>query len=55
MHPVEVREILDTALKNEQLKSMDIVEFNPSIGNVEVSTQSIKDVFKDLTTSKLFV
>jgi len=52
---MEVREILDTTLKNEQLKSMDIVEFNPSIGNVEASTQSIKDVFKDLTTSKLYV
>jgi hypothetical protein len=29
MHPLEVREILDSTLKNEQLRSLDIVEFNP--------------------------
>jgi len=30
---MEVREILETTLKNEQLRSLDIVEFNPLIGD----------------------
>jgi arginase family enzyme len=53
MHPLEVREILDAALKHEQLKSLDIVEFNPHVGDVESSTKAIKEVFKDLVTNKI--
>ena len=53
MHPLEVREILEATLKHDQLKSIDIVEFNPQVGDVEGSTKAIKEVFKDLKTNKI--
>jgi len=47
MHPEEVREIIDASLKNKQLRSLDVVEFNPALGDPEHSTIAIKGVFRD--------
>ena len=52
MHPEEVREIIDASLQHKQLKSLDVVEFNPQLGDAEHSTIAIKGVFRDFFENK---
>jgi arginase family enzyme len=47
LHPWEVREIIAESLTFDQLKSLDVVEFNPMLGNAEKSLYHIKETFKD--------
>ena len=55
MHPEEVREIIDASLQHKQLKSLDVVEFNPQLGDAEHSTIAIKGVFRDFFVNKMSV
>lgn len=55
MHPEEVRGIIDAALQHNQLKSLDVVEFNPQLGDPEHSTNGIKAVFRDFFPNKMSV
>ncbi len=52
MHPEEVRSIIDTCLLSKQLKSLDVVEFNPHLGDAAHSEKHIKEVFRDFFPAK---
>lgn len=43
--PKEVREIISEALIQDNLVSLDVVEFNPRLGNPVDSMKSVKEVF----------
>lgn len=47
MHPGEVRAIINAALERDQLKSLDVVEFNPHLGDPVESAKYVREVFKD--------
>jgi arginase len=47
MHPHEVREIIVDALCDDQLKSLDVVEFNPELGDPLQSAHHVREVFRD--------
>ena len=47
LEPEEVREIITTALNKNSLVSLDVVEFNKSLGNPENSLLAVKRVFED--------
>jgi arginase family enzyme len=42
----EVREIIKTALDENKLVSLDVVEFNKHLGNPDFSIKAVKDVFE---------
>jgi len=44
--PLDVRKIIKTALKKDKLVGLDVVEFNPELGNFEKSMQTMKNIFK---------
>ena len=43
----EVMEIIGSALIDDKLVSLDVVEFNTALGDPEKSLKSVKDVFED--------
>ena len=47
MHPHEVREIIMDSMVEDQLKSLDVVEFNPELGDPTKSAHHVREVFKD--------
>ena len=47
MHPEEVRVIIEEALVDDKLKSLDVVEFNPSLGDPVHSMKGVKEVFRE--------
>ena len=47
MHPWEVREIIAESLVEDQLKSLDVVEFNPELGDPARSAHHVREVFRD--------
>lgn len=44
--PQEVRSIISEALEQDSLVSLDVVEFNPQLGNPVDSMKSVKEVFQ---------
>ena len=47
LHPEQVRNIIEETLATNQLKSMDVVEFNPQIGDPSHSIKNLRRVFRD--------
>lgn len=47
LHPEQVRNIIEETLAANQLKSMDVVEFNPQIGDSSHSIKNLRRVFRD--------
>lgn len=47
MSPYEVREIIQDSLVEDQLKSLDVVEFNPMLGDPIKSAYHVREVFRD--------
>jgi arginase len=47
LHPEQVRNIIEETLEDNQLKSMDVVEFNPMIGDPNHSIKNLRRVFRD--------
>jgi len=45
--PAEVREIIGDSLVMDQLKSLDVVEFNQELGDPEVSAHHVRETFRD--------
>lgn len=45
--PEEVRSIMVESLRQNQLKSLDIVEFNPKLGDPVKSAYHIRETFRD--------
>ena len=46
LHPQEARDIIESALEIDTLKSLDVVEFNPILGDPEHSIKAIQEVFR---------
>lgn len=42
-----MRNIIEEALVLDQLKSLDVVEFNPKLGNPVHSAKNLRKVFRD--------
>ncbi len=47
LHPHEVREIIAESLRVDQLKSLDVVEFNPALGDPVKSIKHVRETFRD--------
>ena len=47
LHPWEVRDIIADSLVNDQLKSLDVVEFNQDLGDPVKSAHHVREVFRD--------
>lgn len=47
LHPHEVRSIIAEALRVDQLKSLDVVEFNPALGDPKHSIKHVRETFRD--------
>ena len=47
MKPEHIKAIIETALVEERLMALDILEFNPKIGNDLKSLKAIRDIFGD--------
>jgi arginase len=43
--PLEVRSIIEESLVQDSLVSLDVVEFNPALGNPIESMKSVQEVF----------
>ena len=52
LHPDEVRSIIIESLRQQQLKSLDVVEFNPQLGDPDISAKHIRETFKDFFPSE---
>lgn len=52
LHPEEVRSIIIESLTQDQLKSLDIVEFNPALGDPIKSAYHIRETFRDFFPSE---
>ena len=51
LEPEEVRDIITAALDENQLVSLDVVEFNTDLGDPENSLLAVQRVFEDKTSS----
>lgn len=47
LHPEEVREIIAESLVEDQLKSLDVVEFNHELGDPVKSAHHVRETFRD--------
>jgi arginase len=47
LHPHEVNSIIAEALRIDQLKSLDVVEFNPALGDPVKSMFHVRETFKE--------
>lgn len=47
LHPEEVREIIADSLHEDQLKSLDVVEFNQELGDPIKSAHHVRETFRD--------
>ncbi len=46
LSPIGVRKIISAALERDNLVGLDVVEFNPELGDMEKSLDSLKKIFK---------
>lgn len=46
LQPTEVRSIIEEALNHDCLQSLDVVEFNPMLGDPVHSIKAVQEVFK---------
>ena len=46
LHPHEVRSIICEAMKQDSLVSLDVVEFNPLLGDPVHSMKAVQEVFR---------
>ena len=53
LHPKEVTEIINEALLDDQLVSLDVVEFNQQLGDPISSIESVKAVFQEAIQEEL--
>lgn len=44
--PLEVRSIIEESMIQDNLVSLDVVEFNPLLGDPEHSLKAVKEVFQ---------